>query len=30
VFVPGPDALIASDASYSGTHVWLADTKPAE
>jgi glyoxylase-like metal-dependent hydrolase (beta-lactamase superfamily II) len=30
LFVPGPDALIASDVSYSGTHVWLADTRPAD
>jgi glyoxylase-like metal-dependent hydrolase (beta-lactamase superfamily II) len=30
VFVPDTGTLIAGDVSYAGTHVWLANTKPAE
>jgi glyoxylase-like metal-dependent hydrolase (beta-lactamase superfamily II) len=29
VYVPDARTLIASDTSYDGTHVWLADTSPA-
>ncbi len=30
VFVPELGTLITGDVSYGGTHVWLADTKPAQ
>jgi glyoxylase-like metal-dependent hydrolase (beta-lactamase superfamily II) len=30
VFVPDTGTLIAGDVSYAGTHVWLANTKPAQ
>jgi glyoxylase-like metal-dependent hydrolase (beta-lactamase superfamily II) len=30
VFVPDRATLIASDVSYAGTHVWLADTTPSQ
>ena len=30
VFVPELGTLVTGDVSYGGTHVWLADTKPAQ
>lgn len=30
VYIPELATLITGDVSYGGTHVWLADTKPAE
>jgi glyoxylase-like metal-dependent hydrolase (beta-lactamase superfamily II) len=30
LFVPDSATLIAGDVSYAGTHVWLADTNPAQ